>query len=145
MVAEPIPTTLPLRPPSMLMAKAQAYVTPETNQKQMRQALKEHEEEYEEQLKSDLQRGLGPFVKLPAEVRRALFRRVTQMPDVPFLLMEPDFLIEAVTLGQIKFASVYWAEVFTLRNYLKKEFLKLFRRDFLHMQEQLRAQFGVSV
>ena len=151
MVAEPLPSVLlPLYPSqaeplvALINVLIAGYIDPETNRKQMRQALEEHEKQYEAQLKLDLGRGLGPFENAPPEVRRQMFMRVTQWEDVPFLLMEPDELIEMVRIQQVQFRSPWWVEVFGLRDMLKKHLLRLFRRDFLHVWAALQAQLGLE-
>ena len=141
---------LPLYPPqseplvALINVLVAGYVEAATNRKQMKQALEEHEEQYEEQLRLDLQRGLGPFETLPVEERRASFLKLTDMVDVPLLMAQPDALMLKVKGGQIMLVSPYWQQVFKLRDFLVKHFLRLFREALEHeyaaYQEAMEAR-----
>ena len=151
----------PVRPASIVYRLARSYIEPAENEKMMREIEKEHREQYEDQLREDLRRGLGPLRAMETPERRAMFMGVTDLLDVGVLIVgrplqpgelnyvmaglalggapiEADRLIEMYRQGQISFVSPWWVAAFGLRDMLVKHLLRLFR-------DALRRQLDVTV
>lgn len=139
-------------PPGMIMAKVRGYMEGrgDDNQKDMEAALDDHIEEYEQQLREDLQRGLGPLKGMSAEEKHAIFMNLTDERDVGRLTSpDVDVLISAIRQAGVRFASVWWAQAtllsdFSLR-YLINQFRAAYRKEVREVEKLREEQRAIQV
>lgn len=137
----------------MIMAKVRGYMEGrgDDNQEDLEKALEDHIEEYEQQLRDDLQKGLGPLKGMPAAEKRAVFMQMTDERDLGRLTSpDVDVLIDALRHGGVRFVSLWWAEATLLGDFALKYLINEFRQAFRHeareveklREEQRALQIG---